>query len=384
MRCLLIIGSSQTQWYDDRVFTPRRYPTSDTVRHHEHSTRTRRRNAGVARLRAERRRRRRRRHADRHRPDRCDVPRAATYSRRDTDLPATFAIKLSAQDDAVRERVALGYRSEDEFYAGSPTRCDPGAAVLLLRHLRRRRRFRAAARRHGARGAGRPDRRMHAGRGAAGRRGAGRPARPELVRSRSGPTCPASRCRSRATTPRQRASVRSRRWPPDITDRQARRRDQRRGPGNPHRGNVSGDAVADGRAQPVRADARRLPAGQHVVRSRPHPRSPWWTGRPSGSACPRGTWPTSPRPACPERPVGDRRDLVERYHRALLGYGVTDYDATPVGGTTGSAWCRRRCSSVLGLRLRRIDRARRRDDAGHARARLPGDPRAGQPGPGQR
>ena len=27
MRCLLIIGSSQTQWYDDRVFTPRRYPT---------------------------------------------------------------------------------------------------------------------------------------------------------------------------------------------------------------------------------------------------------------------------------------------------------------------------------------------------------------------
>jgi precorrin-2 C20-methyltransferase/precorrin-3B C17-methyltransferase len=27
MRCLLIVGSSQTQWYDDRVFTPRRYPT---------------------------------------------------------------------------------------------------------------------------------------------------------------------------------------------------------------------------------------------------------------------------------------------------------------------------------------------------------------------
>ena len=26
MRCLLIVGSSQTQWYDDRVFTPRRYP----------------------------------------------------------------------------------------------------------------------------------------------------------------------------------------------------------------------------------------------------------------------------------------------------------------------------------------------------------------------
>lgn len=27
MRCLLIVGSSQTQWYADRVFTPRRYPS---------------------------------------------------------------------------------------------------------------------------------------------------------------------------------------------------------------------------------------------------------------------------------------------------------------------------------------------------------------------
>ena len=27
MRCLLIVGSSQTQWYDDTVFTPRRYPS---------------------------------------------------------------------------------------------------------------------------------------------------------------------------------------------------------------------------------------------------------------------------------------------------------------------------------------------------------------------
>jgi hypothetical protein len=40
---------------------------------------------------------------------------SATYAG-DTDLPATFAIKLPAQDDAVRERVALGYRSEVEFY----------------------------------------------------------------------------------------------------------------------------------------------------------------------------------------------------------------------------------------------------------------------------
>jgi Phosphotransferase enzyme family len=41
----------------------------------------------------------------------------ATYTAQRTDLPGSFAIKLSAQDDAVRERVALGYRSEVEFYS---------------------------------------------------------------------------------------------------------------------------------------------------------------------------------------------------------------------------------------------------------------------------
>jgi hypothetical protein len=40
----------------------------------------------------------------------------ATYAAA-TGLPDTFAVKLSAQDDAVRERVALGYLSEVEFYA---------------------------------------------------------------------------------------------------------------------------------------------------------------------------------------------------------------------------------------------------------------------------
>jgi hypothetical protein len=41
---------------------------------------------------------------------------SATYATH-SDLPGTFAIKLSAQDDTVRERVALGYRSEVQFYA---------------------------------------------------------------------------------------------------------------------------------------------------------------------------------------------------------------------------------------------------------------------------
>lgn len=38
------------------------------------------------------------------------------YAAENSDLPETFAIKLSSQDDAVRERVALGYRSEHAFY----------------------------------------------------------------------------------------------------------------------------------------------------------------------------------------------------------------------------------------------------------------------------
>jgi hypothetical protein len=43
---------------------------------------------------------------------------AATYrAGQPAKLPATFAVKLPAQDDTVRERVALGYRSEVEFYS---------------------------------------------------------------------------------------------------------------------------------------------------------------------------------------------------------------------------------------------------------------------------
>ncbi|KAA0081649.1 aminoglycoside phosphotransferase family protein [Mycolicibacterium sp. P9-64] len=39
-----------------------------------------------------------------------------TYPDDAAGLPATFAVKLSSQDDTVRERVALGYRSEHAFY----------------------------------------------------------------------------------------------------------------------------------------------------------------------------------------------------------------------------------------------------------------------------
>lgn len=69
----------------------------------------------------------------------------ARYVTERPELPTSFAIKLSAQDDAVRERVALGYRSEVEFYSRIAERmripvphchyCDisaDGADVVLL------------------------------------------------------------------------------------------------------------------------------------------------------------------------------------------------------------------------------------------------------------
>jgi len=40
----------------------------------------------------------------------------ASYANGAADLPASFAVKLPSQDDTVRERVALGYRSEHVFY----------------------------------------------------------------------------------------------------------------------------------------------------------------------------------------------------------------------------------------------------------------------------
>lgn len=42
---------------------------------------------------------------------------AVTYGTDPGELPPTFVIKLPAQDDAVRDRVALGYRTECAFYS---------------------------------------------------------------------------------------------------------------------------------------------------------------------------------------------------------------------------------------------------------------------------
>jgi hypothetical protein len=42
---------------------------------------------------------------------------AVRYATNSTDMPTTFVIKLPAQDDAVRDRVVIGYRSECAFYS---------------------------------------------------------------------------------------------------------------------------------------------------------------------------------------------------------------------------------------------------------------------------
>lgn len=43
---------------------------------------------------------------------------SVTYADNPSALPDTFVIKLPAQDDTVRDRVTLGYRSECAFYTG--------------------------------------------------------------------------------------------------------------------------------------------------------------------------------------------------------------------------------------------------------------------------
>ncbi|WP_245233946.1 phosphotransferase family protein [Mycobacterium sp. PS03-16] len=47
---------------------------------------------------------------------------SVTYTDAHPDLPATFVVKLPSQDETVRERVALGYRSEHAFYTAMADR----------------------------------------------------------------------------------------------------------------------------------------------------------------------------------------------------------------------------------------------------------------------
>ena len=252
---------------------------------------------------------------------------SATYATEQPELPGTFAIKLPAQDDAVRERVALGYRSEHAFYTDVADRVQiPIPAVLSLRNRQRRRRFRPAARRHGPGRAGRSDRR------AARRRRPGwrwQPwpvctARPGVIPPGGGfaGICDADARRSGG----QAASVTVARMAADITLDKLGRGNERGRPRNPARRNGIGDAVAAGRAEPLRADARRLPAGQHAVRSRPDAHH-------GGGLADAGCGPARPGSGVLHRdqpaaggPVGNRARPGRAVPPELLGYGVTDYD----------------------------------------------------------
>lgn len=49
---------------------------------------------------------------------------SVTYSSADAGLPATYAVKLPAQDETVRERVTIGYLSEHAFYDKLADRTD--------------------------------------------------------------------------------------------------------------------------------------------------------------------------------------------------------------------------------------------------------------------
>jgi hypothetical protein len=60
----------------------------------------------------------------RHGADGRDVPRDAELREQPRGLPATFVIKLPAQDETVRGQVAIGYRSECAFYATVAARVD--------------------------------------------------------------------------------------------------------------------------------------------------------------------------------------------------------------------------------------------------------------------
>ena len=194
---------------------------------------------------------------------------SATYQAEQPDLPNSFAIKLSAQDDAVRERVALGYRSEVEFYSRIADKMripiprafhcdisDDGAdVVLLLADM--------APAVQGDQIAGcTPAEARLAVEALAGLHG---PSwcdpvwmdLPSIAMPKPGDDAAAQ---GLGEISKMAADI--------VIDRLGSHISAA-GSGNPGGRNVFGDPVVDGRTEAVRADARRLPARQHAVRSRP-------------------------------------------------------------------------------------------------------------------
>ena len=158
----------------------------------------------------------------------------ATYATEQPDLPTSFAVKLPRAGRAVRERVALGYRSEDEFYTHDRRRVrmpvprsfhcdisdDGGDFVLLLADMAPAVQGDQIARLHAGRGA-------LAVRALAGLHGPTwcDPQWMELSPIAMPKPGDATRPRASATSPDGRRHH----------ARPTRRRDERRGPRNPHR-----------------------------------------------------------------------------------------------------------------------------------------------------
>ncbi len=184
---------------------------------------------------------------------------SATYATKH-DLPDTFAIKLPAQDETVRERVALGYLSEVEFYTDVADRVripvprcfyseiSEGGAdfVLVLADM--------APAVQGDQIAGcAPQEAELAVEALAGLHGPSWCDPVWLGLSAISMPKPGDEAAAKGLGD---VSVMA----ADITIDKARRAHQRRRPRYSARGNGIGDAVAAGRAEAVRADARGLSA----------------------------------------------------------------------------------------------------------------------------
>ena len=74
----------------------------------------------------------------------------------------------------------------------------------------------------------------------------------------------------------------------------------------------------------------------------------------------------------------DERTSSPRTTRALLGYGITGYDRDTCWHDYRLGMLQAPLLTALGFAFASIHRARRRDDAGHVAARLPGHPRPRQ------
>ena len=248
------------------------------------------------------------------------------YAADDASLPRTFAVKLPSQDETVRERVALGYRSEHAFYTHiadvvkvpipkhfyCDISADGGDIVLLLADM-------APAVQGDQIGGCDAVEAELAARAIAGLHG------PTWCDPKwaNFPGLAMSMPNDDAAKGLGDVAVMA----TQITLDRLGARDDRTEPRNGHGVNGSGDAVAAGRTRPVLADARRLPARQPAVHPRPdrhHRRRLADAGSGPARARPRLLHRDEPAPG----PAGRTRRAVGRppTTTSCCSYGITDYD----------------------------------------------------------